>query len=96
MKQILTICGVLSFAFGGWFFIDDRKADAVDLKNVKMLAMSNQKEIKRESLNNHLRRVEQRIWYLDEQYQKTNDWAIKREIKELEADRDKTIRELEK
>ncbi len=81
MKTIVTICTILAFAFGAWFYLDDRFAKCEDVKKVE-------KRLDLKILSDQLMHIQQRIWTIkDRAGEKPKDPTVKEELNRLEIDK---------
>ncbi len=78
MKTIISILTILSFTFGAWLYIDNKKADCDDLKKVE-------NKIDYEILSNQLDRTQEKIDKLKDKYENRKmDSTAKESLRDLE------------
>jgi predicted phage-related endonuclease len=79
MKTIIAILTILAFAFGAYFYLDDRYARCEDVKKVE-------KRLDYKIVSDQLQAIQQRIWQIQDRFQnKKMDATIKEEVRELEV-----------
>ena len=78
MKTVIAILTILGFAFGAYFFVDDKYARCEDVKKIE-------KRLDYKIVSDQLLSVQQRIWQIEDRFQeKKMDTTTKEEVRGLE------------
>ncbi len=78
MKTIIAVLTILGFAFGAYFFIDNKYACSEDVRKIE-------KRLDYKIASDQLQSVQERIWKIDDRHpDKKMDATTKEEIRTLE------------
>jgi len=83
MKTIITILTILGFAFGGYFYIENRYALAQELEKTKQ-------RLEYKIISDQTQSIQDRIWKIIDRFQKKEmDDTTKEELRSLEVNKEK-------
>jgi predicted mannosyl-3-phosphoglycerate phosphatase (HAD superfamily) len=88
LTNIVSFLAIVSFVFGGYFYLEKRYALAQDLKKVEQ-------RLEYKIVNDRLNSIQERIWKIEDRFEnKPMDETTKEEYRKLQVDKNEAMETL--